>query len=280
LALRPSSSRRKWFPHSRSQNPFYLRCASQSVIDMENLLYKLTRPEVEEYLKKCDVVLFPVGSTEQHGKHMAIDNDAFTALEISKRVAKKTDVVVASPLYFGYSPHHMPFKGSITLSFDTLVDVYREVCESLLHHGFNKVVIMNAHGGNTNAISEALRRIQQDTGKRVYSVMVFPSARGFGSGAVKVIEQKSGGHACELETSVGMALGQRLLMDKAEDWKPEYSSIDPKYRDKVAAAYNWDEVTSIGSLGDPTKATKEKGKVLVDAVVDELAEFIEYLKKL
>ncbi|HEX9915896.1 MAG TPA: creatininase family protein, partial [Candidatus Bathyarchaeia archaeon] len=94
---------------------------------MENLLYKLTRPEVEEYLKRCDVVLFPVGSTEQHGKHMAIDNDAFTALEISRRVAEKTGVLVASPLYFGYSPHHMNFKGSITLSFETLVDVYREV---------------------------------------------------------------------------------------------------------------------------------------------------------
>lgn len=246
---------------------------------MENLLYKLTRPEVEEYLKRCDVVLFPVGSTEQHGKHMAIDNDTFTALEISRRVAEKTGVLVASPLYFGYSPHHMNFKGSITLSFDTLVDVYREVCESLLHHGFNKVVIMNAHGGNTNSIREALHRIQQDTGKRVYSVMVFPGASGFGSEAVKVIEQKGGGHACEMETSIGMALGQRLLMDKAEDWKPEYSSIDPKYRGKVAADYSFDEVTSIGSLGDPTKATKKKGKALVDAVVDDLAEFVEYLKK-
>jgi creatinine amidohydrolase len=247
---------------------------------MENLLYKLTRPEVEEYLKRCDVVLFPVGSTEQHGKHMAIDNDTFTALEISRRVAEKTGVLVASPLYFGYSPHHMNFKGSITLSFDTLVDVYREVCESLLHHGFNKVVIMNAHGGNTNSIREALHRIQQDTGKRVYSVMVFPGASGFGSEAVKVIEQKGGGHACEMETSIGMALGQRLLMDKAEDWKPEYSSIDPKYRGKVAADYSFDEVTSIGSLGDPTKATKKKGDALVKAVVDDLAEFIEYLKKL
>jgi creatinine amidohydrolase len=246
---------------------------------MENLLYKLTRPEVEEYLKRCDVVLFPVGSTEQHGKHMAIDNDTFTALEISRRVAEKTGVLVASPLYFGYSPHHMNFKGSITLSFDTLVDVYREVCESLLHHGFNKVVIMNAHGGNTNSIREALHKIQQDTGKRVYSVMVFPGASGFGSEAVKVIEQKGGGHACEMETSIGMALGQRLLMDKAEDWKPEYSSIDPKYRGKVAADYSFDEVTSIGSLGDPTKATKKKGKALVDAVVDDLAEFVEYLKK-
>jgi len=247
---------------------------------MENLLYKLTRPEVEEYLKKCDVVLVPAGSTEQHGKHMAIDNDTFTALEISKRVAKKTGVLVASPLYIGYSPHHMNFKGSITLSFETLVNVYKEVCESLLHHGFNKVVIMNAHGGNSNSIREALHRIQEETGKRVYSVMVFPGASGFGSEAVKVIEQKGGGHACELETSVGMALGQRLLMDKAEDWKPEYSSIDPKYRGKVAAAYSFDEVTSIGSLGDPTKATKEKGEALVKAVVDDLAEFIEYLKKI
>jgi len=247
---------------------------------MENLLYKLTRPEVEEYLKTCDVVLIPAGSTEQHGKHMAIDNDTFTALEISKRVAEKTGVLVASPLYFGYSPHHMNFKGSITLSFETLVNVYKEVCESLLHHGFNKVVIMNAHGGNTNPIREALHRIQRDTGKRVYSVMVFPGVGGFGSEAVKVIEQKSGGHACEMETSVGLALGQRLLMDKAEDWKPEHTSIDPKYRGRVAAAYSFDEVTSIGSLGEPTKATMEKGKVLVKAVVDDLAEFIEHLKKI
>jgi len=139
---------------------------------------------------------------------------------------------------------------------------------------------MNAHGGNSNPIREALHRIKEDTGKRVYSVMVFPSAGGFGSDAVKVIEQKSGGHACELETSVGLALGQRLLMDKAEDWKPEYSSIDPKYRGKVAAAYSFDEVTSIGSLGEPKKATKKKGNVLVEAVVDDLAEFIEYLKVL
>lgn len=82
---------------------------------MEFFLYKLTRPEIEEYLKKDDVVLFPVGSTEQHGKHMAIDNDAFTALEIARRVAEKTGVLVAPVMPFGYSVHHMNFAGSITL---------------------------------------------------------------------------------------------------------------------------------------------------------------------
>ena len=125
----------------------------------EVLLYKLTRPEVEEYLKENDIVLFPTGSTEQHGKHIAIDNDAFTALEVSKRVAEKTGVLVAPVMPFGYSPHHMAFSGTITLPFETLLQVYKEVCKSLMKHGFKKIVIMNGHGGNSNVIAEALRRI-------------------------------------------------------------------------------------------------------------------------
>ncbi len=247
---------------------------------MENRLYKLTRPEVEEYLKRNHIVLLPVGSTEQHGKHMAIDTDAYTAQEISLRVAEKTGVLVAPTVSYGYSPHHMNFKGSVTLTFQTLVNVLKEVCESLIHHGFNKIVIMNAHGGNTNPIAQALKEIKDETGVRVYSVMVYPSPNGFGAEGTKVIEQEGGGHACELETSVGLYLGHRILMDKAEDWTPENTSINPKYRRKVAAAYMFDEVTSIGSLGNPTLATKEKGKILVDSVVKDLAEFIEYLKTL
>ena len=81
----------------------------------EVLLYKLTWPEVKEYLEKNDLILFPTGSTEQHGKQLAEDNDAFTALEVSKRVAEKTGVLVAPVMPFGYSPHHMGFPGSITL---------------------------------------------------------------------------------------------------------------------------------------------------------------------
>jgi len=247
---------------------------------MENRLYKLTRPEIEEYLKENDVVLLPVGSTEQHGKHMAIDTDAYTAQEISLRVAEKTGVLVAPTVSYGYSPHHMNFKGSVTLTFQTLVNVLKEVCVSLIHHGFNKIVIMNAHGGNTNPIKQALKEIQDETGKRVYSVMVYPMPDGFGAEGTKVIEQEGGGHACELETSVGLYLGHRILMDRAMKWTPEHTSIDPKYRGKVSAAYMFDEVTSIGSLGDPTLATGEKGKILVDSVVKDLAEFVEDLKAL
>ena len=247
---------------------------------METLMFKLTWPEVQEYLNENDVVLFPTGSTEQHGKHIAEDNDAFTAFEIAKRVAEKTGVLVAPPMPFGNSVHHMKFPGTVTLTFETLVNVYKEVCKSLLHHGFKKIVVMNGHGGNSNAIAQALREIREETGKIVYSLMVFPGEIGFGSESVKVLEQEGGGHACEMETSVALYLGQRVLTDKAERWKPPkaWTEFDTKYREKVTTARDFHERTEIGSLGDPTIATEEKGRQMVEAVVEEISAFIEDLK--
>lgn len=247
---------------------------------MEVLMFKLTWPEVQDYLKKSDVVLLPTGSTEQHGKHIAEDNDAFTAFHISKRVAEKTGVLVAPPVPFGYSIHHMNFPGTITLTFETLVNVYKEVCRSLLHHGFKKIVIMNGHGGNTNAIAQALREIREETGKIVYSIMVFPGTRGFGSESMNVLEQEGGGHACEMETSIALYLGQRVLPEKAEKWRPPetWTEFDTRYQGKVTTARDFHEITEIGSLGDPTIATEEKGRRMVEAVVEEISAFIEDLK--
>ncbi len=249
---------------------------------METRMYKTTWPEVEEYLKKNDVVILPVGSQEQHGKHLAEDNDSFTATEIARRVGEKTGVLVAPTLPFGNSIHHMNFPGTMTLTFDTLVAVYRELCECLIHHGFKKIVVMNAHGGNTAAIAQALREIKEDSGIKVYSLMAFPSPRGFGAESTKVIKQESGGHACESETSIELYLGQRVLMDKAEKWtKPKTrTAFDDKWARKVSWTRDFDWSTEIGSLGDPEAATEEKGRQMVEATVDEISAFIEDLKAL
>jgi len=247
---------------------------------MEPLLYKLTWPEVEEYLRRQDIILLPTGSTEQHGRHIAIDNDTFTAFEIAKRVAEKTGVLVAPPIPYGNSIHHMRFPGTITLTFNTLVKVYKEVCMSLLKHGFKKIVILNGHGGNINAIDQAIREIREETGAIVYNVMVFPMEKGFGSESLKVLEQEGGGHACEMETSIALYLGQRVLMEKAEKMRKKLTEFDEKYMGKVSTAINFDEITENGNLGDPTLATKEKGRIMVEAVVEEISQFIEDLKKI
>lgn len=229
-----------------------------------------------------DIALFPVGSTEQHGKHLPFDNDAFSAFEIAKRVSEKTGVVYLPVMPFGYSKHHLNFAGSISLESQTLVKAYKEVCLSLIHHGFNKIVIMNGHGGNTAWISQAQAELFYETGVRVYSLMIFNSPRGFGAEALKVLEQEGGGHACEMETSFSVSLGQRVDEKAITDWDEPgaWSDFTRKYKDKVSTTRMFDEVTEIGSLGTPSKYSRDKGEKMVQAVVQDISMFIEDLKKL
>jgi creatinine amidohydrolase len=245
-------------------------------------LFKLTRPEVEEYLKKNDVIIVPVGSNEQHGTHLALDTDIFAAFEISKRVAEKTGVLVGPPIPIGYSPHHMGFSGSITLTFDTCVKMYKEICFSLMHHGFNKIVIYNGHGGNRNPIAQALREIRTETGKIVYNTGALKSPNPFGSEAKAKYIETPGGHADEAETSVALYLGQRVLFEKGRkgELPPGTTDFFKKYVDskKVVTAKDFTDDTVSGSHGDPTYATKEKGKGVVEALISELVTFIEDLK--
>jgi len=245
-------------------------------------MHKLTRPEIEEYLERCEFVLLPVGATEQHGKHLAIDTDSFISNEVARRVAEKADVLVAPVVPYGYSRSHMNFKGSITLTLDTLIAVYKEICLSLLHHGFNKIVIINGHGGNIGAINEAIRQVREETGKIVYNIPAWCADAGFGKSVTHVIEQEGGGHACEEETSTSLYLGQRVLMEKAEKWSPPEgrSEFIKRYGGSFSSTRMMDEISVMGNTGDPTIATVEKGRILVDTFVEEVAEFIEELKKL
>lgn len=243
-------------------------------------MYKLTRPEIEEYLKNCDVVLLPVGATEQHGRHLSIDTDSFISCEVAKRIAEKSDVLVAPVVPFGFSKAHMNFKGSISLNLDTLIRVYKEVCLSLIHHGVNKVVIINGHGGNINAVNEAIRQVKEETGKTVYNIPAWCADAGFGKSVVHVIKQEGGGHACEEETSTALYLGQRVLMDEAVKWSPPEgrSEFVKKFAGSYSTARMMEEVSAMGNTGDPTIATMEKGRILVDTLVDEVSEFILFLK--
>ncbi len=247
---------------------------------MTHLMYKLTRPEIEAYLEHDDIVLLPVGATEQHGRHLAIDTDSFISHEVASRIAEKSGVLVAPVVPFGFSKSHMDFKGSISLNLDTLISVYKEVIQALHHHGFNKVVVINGHGGNIYAVNEAIRQIKQETGKTVYNIPAWCADAGFGKSVVHVIKQEGGGHACEEETSTSLYLGQRVLMEKAVKWSPPEGRSDfvKKYAGSYSTARMMNEVSEMGNTGDPTIATVEKGKILVDTLVDEVAEFIIELK--
>src|SRR5256712_8722602 len=112
--------------------------------------------DLETYLRRDDRALLPVGSCEQHGRHLSFATDYLIPTEIAKRVSARTGVPVAPTLCFGMSVHHMDFPGTLTLSPDTFVAVIRDLVESLYRHGFHRVLIVNGHGGNIAPLTTAL----------------------------------------------------------------------------------------------------------------------------
>ncbi|MGI9206029.1 MAG: creatininase family protein, partial [Woeseiaceae bacterium] len=130
---------------------------------VKNYLPHMTYPEVEAFLEKSDMVIIPVGSLEQHGDHLPIGTDFINGVERCKLIAQERDVLVAPVLMVGQSPYHMGMAGTITLSAETIVQVHLEAVESLIHHGFKRFIIMNAHGGNRAITTLLVDQINQTT---------------------------------------------------------------------------------------------------------------------
>ena len=113
----------------------------------EPFLERMTWPEVDAARAEgVDAVLIPIGSTEQHGRHLPLDTDCLIARELSRLAAEAGEaegvrLLVAPTLNVTLSWYHMQFPGSLRLSTTTFLQVFREVCESLGQHGFDNVLV-------------------------------------------------------------------------------------------------------------------------------------------
>ena len=130
---------------------------------VKNYLPHMTWPEVEEALQRTDVALIPVGSIEQHGRHLPLGTDSYAAVEVCKLIAQRADALVSPVVLAGISPHHMGFPGSLTLSPETFESVVFETAQALIHHGIRKIAIYNGHGGNTASVANVITRINNST---------------------------------------------------------------------------------------------------------------------
>ena len=105
------------------------------------LLSEMTWEDVKKAVEDNQVVVLPVASTEQHGQHLPLDTDAFLCFSVAVEAAKRSGhAIVAPPVVFGYSPHHMSFPGTITVDPHTLIKLLVEVTLSLVHHGEDQKV--------------------------------------------------------------------------------------------------------------------------------------------
>jgi creatinine amidohydrolase len=103
--------------------------------------------DVENYLKRDDRILLITGACEQHG-YLSLLCDVKEPLAIATMVAQRENVLIAPPIHFGVSPYFITYPGTISISAETFLRLVREVIECLHAQGFQRILILNGHGGN------------------------------------------------------------------------------------------------------------------------------------
>jgi len=256
----------------------------------------LAYPDIQEYLKTKDVILIPMASTEQHGPHLPLKTDTVTAEEVSRRVAAKIEVLYTPCIWTGYSPQHMHGpglgRGTITVRPETLLNLMYDVGRSLIHHGFNRLIFVNGHGSNVKVVDPVLRKLRYETGALIGFVKPYmENYVGLMKGLMEnPPEETPGWHASELETSQMLAHDvvkgtDYVRMDRAEktlahipeflprsfgksDGMPDVEFDGYKY---FTFPMDHHEFIESGTIGNPLRATAEKGEEAFELFADHVA---------
>ncbi len=246
------------------------------------LLGELTWPEARSRFREVDIALLPVGSIEQHGPHLPLDVDAFDAEYLAAQTAAACSdpkPIVLPLIPYGVSYNHDDFAGTISVGPDTLAKMVHEVGLSVARHGITKLVIINGHGGNVPSLRFAAQMINRDA--HIFTCV--ETGETSDADLAALVETNNDVHAGELETSTTMALRPHLVpMDKAKKFVPKFSSgyLDFTSRRYVEWFARTARISGSGVMGDPTKATREKGERVWKVMIGNLVEFVEALKRM
>ncbi len=230
-----------------------------------------TWPQVETYLSRSRAVILPIGSTEQHGPTGLVGTDALCAEAISWRVGDRLGVMVAPTLAIGMAQHHMAFPGSMTLRPSTLMAVMRDCLLSLTRHGFERVLVVNGHGGNSCTVVAAFAETQMELDAlsprptlrtRLLNWWELPrvdalSRALFGDGV--------GSHATPPEVALTWALHPETADPRR--LRPRIAPRGPFFgADDFRASFPDGRIGS-----DPSLASPETGERILDTAVEEIA---------
>lgn len=263
-------------------------------------IYNISYKDVAEILKKTDTILIPMGSLEKHGEHIPLGTDSIVTEQVVKMVAPIAEVPYAPMIPFGYSPHHMgrvgEGNGTITFSGETYRRVIYEIGKCLIYHGFNKLVFVSHHGSNVKVTDEVLRKLYYETGCFVcwYKTPTERTYDFLGDIVEGPPEETPGWHAGEIETSIIQAYNMDVFdkdkMEKGSTHPPAY--MGPNFHKKDGAAtvefkgvetiwvpMEHHEYCDNATIGNPFRATPEKGIKYYDLVRDHLVAFLKEVKK-
>lgn len=243
-----------------------------------------TRPDIAACDRERTVVVLPLGAVEQHGLHMPLGTDTMLAAAVAEGAARQlagtVPVLLLPPPWYGYSPHHMSFPGTVTLSSATFMAMVKDIAGSVLAHGFRRLALVNGHGGNVSVLDVVASDLGHAWHRRAriaavtYFALVAHRAPEFRESAVGGM-----GHACEFETSLMLHLaGEAVRMERAQTCYPETNSpflaTDLFGRSLARTYIDFADLSATGTFGDPGLASAEKGARIFASCVEELSRFL------
>ena len=260
---------------------------------MTHWLHELPWQKVRDYLRERDMVLIPVGAIEQHGTHLPLLTDSASAIDVALSVAEETGVLVCPPLWFGWSTHHMGYAGTITLRAETFIAALEDIGQSLMTHGFRKLIYVNGNRvANLAPMEIAAVRMRNRFGAYVAIV---------DTGLVATRELRDlcesgpGGldHGGESETSlmlhnhpelVDLSLAETIQRPRHPKYNFSHAELnaDLANRDSVTVKPTIEEWTAAtapsGGQGDASAASAEKGARLHAAIVANTVELVRMIE--
>lgn len=238
---------------------------------------EMTSPEIREALRTVRLALIPVGATEQHGPNLGTGTDYVVAHRMAQRLATRLHprAIVLPPLPYGLSPHHTGFPGTLTISAAAFTALCLDIGRSLKDHGIGHVLFVNGHYGNVGILSVLAAQFHYDLELKTAVSFYFQQA----ADRVKVHGKTARyGHACEVETSVVLALRPDLVRHQALapgdmiDLPLQYAFNNQPFFHQVPIPFHLQ--TRNGCFGDARLASREAGEDIVETSLQRTLDFL------
>ncbi|MFP4217390.1 MAG: creatininase family protein [Salinarchaeum sp.] len=237
-----------------------------------------TWPDLQSYFDTESIAVVPLGSTEQHGPHLPEGTDHFIAEAFAREVADRLDILCTPPVRIGVSPHHRQFPGTMWVDPPAFRAYVESFARNLAYHGIDRIVFVNAHGGNVEHLREVGRRLRDDEVLYAIEWMWNESIPDL----VDNLFAHNGPHGGPKETAMIQYLaGELVAEDRIEDARDgglvNWQTDESVRRHGARVFYDSIDNTDNGVLGDQTDATAAKGERMFEAAADQLTALCEWL---
>src|SRR5947209_8562780 len=233
--------------------------------------HEMTFPELRQVPRSGVVVMAPIAACEQHSHHLAVFTDAVLCTAVAEGVEKRLpkEVLLLPTQWWGASHHHLRFGATLSADVDTHEQMIVELLTPLLDDGYERVLVLNGHGGNIDTMQMAMRRLRSSYTQRIVSAASYWDMAAKELAALAEGPRKQMGHACEFETS--MLLHVRPDLVRKDKIKNDPLIEDPALRG-VFLGEDMYQRTDHGCVGYPELATPEKGKTYLDTIINRTVE--------